>query len=135
MTSDALSPWPSRPMTRNGSSVRWSPSSASAPTAAGCRRRAGTSSLDIVVRARQPADPPPQVLGLGAPQLRDRRLARRGVHAHRREVEEALDRAALGVDVLHAPDRHERAPLDEQPVPQVELVVADLVPPAPPEHE
>ena len=47
---------------------------------------------------------------------RDPRVARRrrGVHAHRRKPERALDRPGRHVDELHAPVRHDREPPDEQ---------------------
>jgi hypothetical protein len=83
------------------------------------------------VRASSPTRRP-DVLGLAAQERRDLGRARRGVDAHGRQVERALQRAAAGVDVLHAADGHERAADGPRAVAQVDLLLAHLVaPPAP----
>src|SRR3954464_4164140 len=92
-------------------------SAAPATAAAGCSRRS-----DIVERARELRDPRAHELGLGLAQRRNLRLAGRGVERHRGEPEHALQRSLLGVDVLHAPDRHDRALDDERAVADVDLL-------------
>src|SRR3954466_11242682 len=79
--------------------------------AAGCRRRS-----DIVERAGQPGDLCAHDLGLAAAERRDLGLARGGEEGDRGDLEEALHRAGLGLDVLDAADRHDRAPHDERAV-------------------
>src|SRR4051794_29775185 len=100
-------------------------SAAWATAAAGCRRR-----LDIVQAAREPGDPRADLLGLGAPERGDLGLARRRVKGDGGQLERALQRAGLGLDVLDAADRHERAPDDEGAVLDVDLLLADLIAPA-----
>src|SRR4051794_25565770 len=97
-------------------------------TAARCSRRPS----DVIVRARQFADPAPDRLGLCPFQRRDLGLAGGGMEGHAGEVEERLQQAALGVDVLDPADRHQRPALGPDPRPQVDLVFADLIAPATP---
>ena len=90
--------------------------------------------INVIVRARQFADPAPDRLGLCSLQRRDRGLAGGGMEGHAGEVEERLQQAALRVHVLHAPDRHERAPDRPGSRSEIDFVLADLVAPAPPAH-
>src|SRR4051794_20025357 len=94
-------------------------------TAARCSRRPS----DVIVRTREFADPAPHGLGLCALQRRNLGLAGGGVEGHTGEVEERLQQSALGVDVLHPPDRDERPALRPDARAQVDLVLADLVAP------
>src|SRR4051812_47471027 len=101
-------------------------SAAPATAAAGCSRRS-----DIVERARQLGDARADDLGLGLAQRRDLGLARGRVEGDRRQPEQPLQRALLGVDVLHPADRDDRAAHDEHAVADVDLLLAHGVAPAP----
>src|SRR3954447_26794937 len=77
---------------------------------------------DVIVRARQFADPAPDRLGLRPLQRRDLGLARGGMGGPAGGVEECLQQAGLGVDVFGPADRHQRPALGPDPRPQVDLV-------------
>src|SRR3712207_2367874 len=101
---------------------------ASMSIAAGWRWRAS----ELILLPREVGDPVAHPGGDGGRELGD--LVRPGgrVEDDRREPEPALQRAALGIDVLDAGERHERPADPDDPPLQVHLLVPDLVPPPPP---
>src|SRR4051795_11369562 len=103
---------------RTGSASPRSCSAAWATAAAGCRRR-----LDIVEVARELGDARADAVGLADGQGGDLRLPGSGEEGDRGQREDALQRAGLGLDVLDAPHRHQRALDDERAVLDVDLLL------------
>src|SRR3954447_8109122 len=87
---------------------------------------------DVIARAGQLAYPSTNGFRFVASKRGNLGRARGRVEADRGELEHALQRSARGIDVLDAPDWHERSPDRPQASLQVDVVVADLVAPAAP---
>src|SRR5919199_3447404 len=101
---------------------------ASMSIAAGWRWRAS----ELILLPRELGDPVAHRGGYGGRELGDPVASRGRVEDDRREAEPALQRSALGVDVLDAGERHERPADPDDPPLQVYLLVPDLVAPTPP---
>src|SRR5919199_2261095 len=101
---------------------------ASMSIAAGWRWRAS----ELIVLPRELGDPVAHRGGYGGRELGDPVASRGRVEDDRREAEPALQRSALGVDVLDAGEWHEGPADPDDPPLQVYLLVPDLVPPPPP---
>src|SRR5215217_1062099 len=101
---------------------------ASISIAAGWRWRGS----ELILLPGERGDPVSRPGGDGGGELGDPVRPGGRVEDDRRQPEPALQRAALGVHVLDAGERHERpADPDDAPL-QVHLVLPDLVPPPPP---
>src|SRR5215210_8387471 len=87
---------------------------------------------ELILLPGELGDPVPRPCGDGRGELGDPVRPGSRVEDHRSQVEPALQRAALGVHVLDARERHERAADPQDPTLQVHLVVPDLVAPPPP---
>src|SRR3954453_14061285 len=98
-----------------------------ARTAAWCRRRPS----DVIAGTRELRNLAANTFGFRTPKRRNLRRAGGSVERDARQVEERLQHAAFRVDVLHPADRHECAPDRPQPGAQIDLVVANVVAPAP----
>src|SRR6218665_2417769 len=115
-------------------------SSADRTAPAGWRWRGASSgpgggcsgSSDIVRALRELGDAVPDACGLVGAQRRDAVRAAGGVDHHRAQAELIGEPRALGVDVLDADRRDQRAGDYEDAAAQVDLVVAQLVAPVAP---
>src|SRR5215203_1797524 len=101
---------------------------ASMSIAAGCRWRGS----ELILLPGEIGDPVSRPGCDGRGELGDLVGPGGRVEDHGSQAELALQRAALGVHVLDARERHEGAPDPEDPTLQVHLVVPDLVAPPPP---